>query len=232
MLRGLAPPEVRIAVAYLSGDLPQGRIGIGPAAIRAAWPDYAAPTPALTLLEADEAFTAMATVAGRGSAERRARLLNELLSRATYGEQDFLARLLFGELRQGAQEGVMLDAVARAAEVPVAEIRRAHMLTGDLPAVATAAFAGGSVALAPLGLRLFQPLKPMLAQSAGDVDAALARLGTAGFEYKLDGARVQVHRQGDDVRVFTRRLNDVTASVPDIVEAVRSLGARELVLDG
>jgi DNA ligase-1 len=231
-MRGLAAPEARVAVAYLSGELPQGRIGIGPAAIRAAWPDRAAAEPVLALLAVDAAFETMTAVAGRGSTGQRARLLHALLADATQAEQDFLARLLFGELRQGAQEGVMLEAVAKAAGVRPAEVRRAYMLAGDLPAVAGAALADGSAGLAAFGLRLFRPLQPMLAQSADGVGEALERLGSAGFEYKLDGARVQVHRQGDDVRVYTRRLNDVSDSVPEIVEAVRSLSARELILDG
>jgi DNA ligase-1 len=158
--------------------------------------------------------------------------LRDLLARATAAEQDFLGRLLFGELRQGAQEGVMLDAVARAAGTPATALRRAHMLAGDLPAVADAALARGAAGLADFGVRLFRPLQPMLAQSADDVADALARLGTAAFEYKLDGARIQVHRAGDEVRVYTRRLNDVTVSVPEIVEAARALPVDEVVLDG
>jgi DNA ligase-1 len=231
-LRALDPDEVPIVVAYLSGDLPQGRIGIGPAAMRAAWPESAAEQPSLVVAEVDEAFRRIAVASGAGSTGARARVLRDLLSRATRAEQDLLGRLLFGELRQGAQEGVVLDAVARAAGVRVADVRRAHMLAGDLPAVARAALEGGPAGLASFGVRLFRPLQPMLAQSADNVLDVLARLGDAAFEYKLDGARVQVHRAGDDVRVFTRGLKDVTASVPEIVEAVRALPVREIVLDG
>jgi DNA ligase-1 len=231
-LRDLTADEVSVAVAYLSGDLPQGRIGIGPAAIRAAWPETAAAAPELALLEVDAAFASVARQGGAGSTAERARLLRALLARATQDEQQFLARLLFGELRQGAQEGVMLDAVAKAARVPTAAVRRAHMLAGDLPAVARAALAAGEGGLAEFGVRLFRPLQPMLAQSADDVADALALLGTAAFEYKLDGARVQVHRSGGEVRVYTRRLNEVTSSVPEIVEAAAALPVREIVLDG
>jgi DNA ligase 1 len=233
LLRSLAPDEVAIAVSYLSGDLPQGRIGIGPAAIRAAWPDAASAADApLAIHDVDDAFTRIAGLSGAGSTAGRARLLRGLLERASGAEQDFLGRLLFGELRQGAQEGVMLDAVAKAAGVRVAEVRRAHMMAGDLPAVARAVLEQGSDGLAAFGVRLFRPLQPMLAQSADDVGAVLARLGEAAFEYKLDGARVQIHRAGDDVRIYTRRLHDVTASAPEIVEAVRALPVREVVLDG
>jgi DNA ligase 1 len=231
-LSRLDPDEVTTAVAYLSGDLPQGRIGIGPAAIRAAWPDGGAPQPSLSVHDVDEAFGRIAAVAGAGSTAERARLLRGLLERATAQEQDFLGRLLFGELRQGAQEGVMIDAIAKAAGVPTAAVRRAHMLAGDLPAVARAALESGASGLAAFSIRLFRPLQPMLAQSADAVEDVLARLGEAAFEYKLDGARVQIHRAGDDVRVFTRRLHDVTASVPELVEAVRALPVREIVVDG
>ncbi|MGH7555846.1 MAG: ATP-dependent DNA ligase [Longimicrobiales bacterium] len=225
---GIAP----IVVAYLSGDLPQGRIGIGYAAVRAAWPERGAGAPSLRVEEVDATFSAIARTSGLGSAAERGRLLHEILARATLDEQEFLVRLLSGELRQGALEGVMMDAVARAAAIPIAEVRRAVMLAGELPAVAGAALQGGSPALSQFGLRLFQPLQAMLADTADEVGDALQRLGTAAFDFKLDGARVQVHRSGHDVRVFSRRLNDVTSSVPELVEAVRALPAGELVLDG
>jgi DNA ligase-1 len=225
---GIAP----IVVAYLSGDLPQGRIGIGYAAVRAAWPESGADAPSLLVDEVDATFSTIARTSGRGSAAERGRLLHELLARGTREEQEFLVRLLSGELRQGALEGVMMDAVARAAAIPIAEVRRAVMLAGELPAVAGAALHGGSPALSQFGLRLFQPLQAMLADTADEVGDALERLGTAAFDFKLDGARVQVHRSGHDVRVFSRRLNDVTSSVPELVEVVRALPAGELVLDG
>jgi DNA ligase-1 len=232
LLRRSPPTTAPIVVAYLSGELPQGRIGIGYASVRAAWPDSAPAEPSLTVEEVDVAFSAISTSTGRGSTADRARLLHELLGRATREEQEFLVRLVSGELRQGALEGVMIEAVARAAELPAADVRRAVMLAGDLPSVAGAALEGGAAALARFGLTLFQPLQPMLADTADEVGDALARLGEAALEYKLDGARVQVHKGGDDVRVFTRQLNEVTASVPELVEAVRALPAAELVLDG
>jgi DNA ligase-1 len=154
------------------------------------------------------------------------------LSRATVDEQDFLIRLLFGELRQGALEGVLAEAVARAADLPADRIRRAAMMAGSLGPVASAALAGGDRNLSDFSLRLFQPVQPMLAESAADVEEALADTGEASLEYKLDGARIQVHKSGDDVRVFTRNLRDVSGSVPEVVEAVSALPVRDVVLDG
>ena len=232
LLEAAAPAQAPVLVAWLSGELPQGRIGLGPAALRDAWPEGAAAEPRLTVAEVDAAFTGMAELSGPGSSAERVGRLRALLAAATTEEQDFLARLVFGELRQGAVEGLVADAVAKAAGVPAAAVRRALMLTGDLGATASAALGEGEAGLARLGLRLFRPVQPMLAQAAGDVEDAVGRLGEAGLEWKLDGARVQVHRVGDDVRVYSRRLNEVTESVPELVEAVRALPAGELVLDG
>lgn len=231
-LRACAADEIPVAVAYLSGDLPQGRIGMGYASIRAAVPDAGAEAASLTLAELDDAFTRIAATRGRGSGAARGRLLRGLLARGTRAEQEFLVRLLVGALRQGALEGIMLEAVATAAGVPDEEVRRAFMLAGDLGHVARAALEGGTGALRHFGVRLFRPLQPMLAQTADDVADALQRLETAAFEYKLDGARVQVHKGGEEVRVFTRRLNEVTDAVPEVVDAVRALPVREIVLDG
>src|SRR5262245_8721678 len=159
-------------------------------------------------------------------------MLRQLLGRATRDEQDFLTRLLFGELRQGALEGVLVDAVARASNTAPARVRRAVMLAGDVGAVARAAIVDGDGALSQFTLQLFKPVQPMLADSASDVAAAIADLNEAVFEYKLDGARIQVHKSGDDVRVFSRNLRDVTAAVPEVVDLVRTMPAREMVLDG
>jgi DNA ligase-1 len=179
------------------------------------------------------AFTSIGGLSGAGSQARRAEAVAELFGAATAGEQLFLSRLLGGDLRQGALQGVMTDAVARAAELPVAEVRRAAMLGGDLPAVAAAALAGRAAALSDFALRIGRPVSPMLAQTASSVDDALTRLGgTALFEAKLDGARVQVHRAGADVAIFTRTLDDVTARLPEVVEAVRALPVDSLVADG
>ncbi|HVT18196.1 MAG TPA: ATP-dependent DNA ligase [Thermoanaerobaculia bacterium] len=231
-LRRLAPREIAIGVAYLSGHLRQGRIGLGAAALAGARSAAPAARAALTLEEVDAAFARMAQAGGRGSTGERMRLLSALLAAATEEERDFLARLIFGELRQGALGGIMAEALAAAAEVPADRVRRALMLAGELTAVAQAVLVEGRPGLDRFGLQLFRPLQPMLAQPAADVAEALARLGEAAFELKLDGARVQVHRVDEQVRVFSRRGNEVTAAVPELTAAVRALPARQLLLDG
>lgn len=231
LLAQASPDEAAVAASWLMGALPQGRIGLGPAAVREARMPPAAET-SLTLRDVDAAFTRIADLTGAGSTAARVAALRDIFDRATGIEQDFLVRLVFGDLRQGALEGVMADAVARAAALPAADVRRAAQLAGDLPSVARAALEGGADALRAFDVRLFRPIQPMLAQSAEDVTDALGRLGRAAFDWKLDGARVQVHRDGDEVRVYTRRLNDVTASVPDVVDAVLAMPVRQLVLDG
>jgi DNA ligase 1 len=232
-LRRMQPAEIPIGVAFLSGDIRQRKIGVGFAAVRDARPDQAASQSTLTLADVDAALEAIASVpSGTGSNRERLRLLRELFTRATAGEQQFIAHLIFGELRQGALEGIMLDAVARASGVPAADIRRAHMLSGSLSAVAEAALTAGRAALDAFGVQLFRPLQPMLAQSASDIAEAMAQLGTAALEHKLDGARIQVHKHGTDVRIYSRRLNEVSDAVPELLQLVRSFPARELVLDG
>jgi DNA ligase-1 len=229
-LRALSPEERLAGASWLAGDLPQGRIGLGPAAVRGALGGAARAetSAALAVGEVDATFAAIA--AARGGEKQR--LLAALLARATEPERDFLARLALGELRQGALEGVLVEAVARAAELPAAEVRRAVMMAGALPPVAAAALGEGAAGLARFRLRLLEPVQPMLASPAADVSEALSELGEAALEWKLDGARVQVHKDGDDVRVFSRALRDVTAAVPEVVEAVRALPSRALVLDG
>ncbi|HEX2162694.1 MAG TPA: ATP-dependent DNA ligase [Thermoanaerobaculia bacterium] len=232
LLARLAPEEVETAVAWLAGELPQGRIGVGPALVRAVWPAGAAAEPSLLIGEVDEAFDRVSAATGAGSQAARGELLGGLFARATAPEQDFLARLLLGELRQGALEGLMVDALARAARLPAAAVRRALMVSGDLPAVARAALVDGAAGLDRFRVRLFRPLVPMLAQTADTVEEAVERLGRAAFDAKLDGARVQVHKEGDEVRVFTRQLHEVTAAVPEVVAAARRLPARSAILDG
>ena len=224
--------EIPVVVAFLSGGPRQGRLGIGAAQLAAMRDVLPATTSALDLGEVDVAFDRLAAAAGPGSAGSRTGILRDLLGRATREEQDFLVRLLFGELRQGALEGVLLDAIARASNAPAARIRRAAMLAGDLSAVARAVLTGGDEALSPFVLRPFQPVQPMLADSAADVAEALANLGEASLEYKLDGARIQLHKVGDEVRVFSRTLRDVTVAVPELVAIARAIPAREIVLDG
>src|SRR6266571_995634 len=231
-LRRLDAPEIALGVAYLSGDTRQGKIGIGYASLKDALTAAPASAPQLTLAQIDEALARLSKIKGAGSAAERQRLLAELFARATSGEQDFLARLLLGDLRQGALEGIMLDAIAKAANLPAARVRAAAMRAGGLPAVAEAALAEGETGLARFALRVFQPVQPMLAQASEDVADALERLGTAAFEWKLDGARVQAHKSGDGLRVYTRSLNEVTSAVPEVVEALADCAARELILDG
>ncbi|MFN2644716.1 MAG: ATP-dependent DNA ligase [Burkholderiales bacterium] len=230
-LRPLAGEEIAIALPYLSGDIRQGKLAVGFAALQAARAE-AAPAPSLTLAEVDAAFARLKQIKGKGAAEQRARLLRELFARASAEEQDFLVRLIVGELRQGALEGIMVEAVAAAASLPAADVRRAVAFAGAIAPVAVAALGGGATALGEFSVRLMQPVLPMLAQPAEDMKAALAALGRALIEWKLDGARVQVHKRGDDVRVYTRNLNDVTSRVPEIVAAVRAVAPRELILDG
>jgi ATP-dependent DNA ligase I len=226
------PEEVAIAVSYLSGELPQGTVGVGWAALRELPPPDA--TPSLEVVEVDAAVTRLHAIAGKGSQAARREELAGLFSRATDPEQRLLVGLFLGELRQGALEGVMADAVAKAAEVPVADVRRAAMLAGDLRTVAAAAMRDGVAGLAQFRLTPLQPITPMLAQTADDVSAALERLGRASIEWKLDGARIQAHRVGDEVRIFTRNLADITERVPEIVVAIRTLdlGGSAIVLDG
>jgi DNA ligase-1 len=232
LLRRLPPQEVAIAIAFLTGSPRQGRIGIGGAAISAARSSEASSAPGLSLADVDAAFDRVAAARGTGSSAAKTRLLRDLFTRATRSEQDFLVRLLFGELRQGALEGVLIEAVARAAGLAAATVRRAAMLAGDLAPVADAALSGGEAALSAFFVRLFQPVQPMLAESADDVAEAMERLGEAAVELKLDGARIQVHKSGRDVRVYSRNLRDVTAAVPEVVDAALALSAREAVLDG
>ncbi|HWX10937.1 MAG TPA: ATP-dependent DNA ligase [Trinickia sp.] len=231
-LRGLAPEEIQIGVAYLSGEPRQGRSGIGYALLRDARPDAVVEAPSLTLAEVDAALERLSSTTGAGSKGERTRILSALLGRATTEERDFLARLMVGELRQGALESLMVDAVAAAASLPASSVRLAAMLAGGIAAVAQAVLTQGAHGLRQFALELMQPVASMLAQPANDVADALAALGTAAFEWKLDGARVQVHKAGDEVRVFTRNGNDVTASAPEIVDALRSVKVPELILDG
>jgi DNA ligase-1 len=229
-LARLRPEEVRVGVAYLSGDLPQGSIGVGWAALRE--PPPPAGEPSLELLDVDAAARRIAAASGKGSQAVRKGEVHALFERATEEEQAFLRGLFLGELRQGALEGVMVDAVAKAAGVPATDLRRATMLAGSLAEVAEAAMAGGAAALSQFSLTLLRPVQPMLAQTATDVASALERVGDAVVEWKLDGARLQVHRLGDDVRAYTRNLADITSRVPEIVERVRGLDVEAIVLDG
>jgi DNA ligase-1 len=231
-IRQLQPEEMAIGVAYLAGEVPQVKLGLGGAALREVSTITAATASALSVLEVDAALEQIAQCRGAGSAARRHQILQSLWSAATAQEQQYLLHLVVGELRQGALGGLMVEALASAAQLDLQVVRRAAMYAGSLGALAQAAI-GGVAALAQLQLRVLEPVAPMLAQAAADVDAALAQLGgTAAFEWKVDGARVQVHKSGNAVRVFTRSLNDVTAAVPEVVAAVAALPVQQLVLDG
>ena len=221
-----------IGVAYLAGELAQGRVGLGPAAVFANPPASARETGEVSVMDVDRTFEAIAGVKGAGAVRERLRLWSSLLERCTGLEQAYLRHLVVGELRQGALESLVADAVARAAKVSPESVRRALMLSGSLPVIAQAAMTGGEAALSLYRIELFRPLQPMLAQTAETPEAAIEQLGRALFEYKLDGARVQVHKHDDAVRVYTRQLSDVTAAVPEVVELVRGLPSKSLVLDG
>ena len=236
LLAHLTRDEISIGVSYLAGGLPQGRIGTGYSALQAATgaagrqPEQ----PTLSIEQTNRHVAALAAIRGAGSATRRDRALSDLFSQATAEERTFLAGLLMGELRQGALAGVMMDAIAAAAGLPGTEVRRAAMYANDLGDVALAALTAGAAGLRRFQLEPFSPVAPMLAQTSADVAQALRELGGGelALEWKLDGARVQAHKKGEQVRLYTRTLNEITHALPEIASAVRALPARTLVLDG
>jgi DNA ligase-1 len=233
LLSRLSPDEIPIAVGFLTGWPRQGKLRVGWATVSSARECRPSDTASLELSEVDRVFDALSRVSGRNSGAERARLLDDLFSRATHDEQQFLGNLMVGEVRQGALEGVLLEAIAKAAGLSPDRVRRAAMMAGDLGIVARAALGEDrESALAEYQLQLFRPVQPMLADSATTVADALPAGIRHAIEWKLDGARIQVHRQGERVAVYTRSLNDVTAAVPEVVEAVSALPARELILDG
>ncbi len=229
-LQEAVPDEVPIVVAYLAGELPQRRTGVGWASLR----DLPAPAaqPALTVAAVDNLLSRISHVSGRGAQTERARLVAQLFAAATELEQRLLRGLVTGELRQGALEGVMVDAVAKATAVPLPDVRRAVMLCGAVGPVAQAALATGTAGLAQFRLEVGRPVQPMLASTATDIADALTKVSPAAVEWKLDGIRIQVHRQDEAVSVFTRSLDDITARLPEVVERVLAFPARSLVLDG
>ncbi len=231
VLRDADADDVEIVVSYLSGSLRQRRTGVGWKSLQA--PPAPAAEPTLTVREVDAAFEEMAGLGGAGSAAARAAAVQALFSRATVEEQGLLRGLVFGDLRQGALEAQVQEGLAAAYEVPVALVRRAAMLTSSTTSAAATLLAGGAAALAEVGLRVGTAIQPMLAASAPDPDAAVLKTDLpAVVDYKLDGIRVQVHRDGDAVRVFTRSLDDITARLPEVVAVARSLPHDRLVLDG
>lgn len=232
-LFGRTPPDdLPIAIGFLTGWPRQGKIGVGWATVSSARDRPAASESTLSLGDVDKVFDQLSSLRGKNSGNERARLVGDLFSRATADEQQFLAALMIGEVRQGALEGVMVEAIARAARLPANDVRRAVMMAGDLGVVAQSVLRDGEAALAEYRIELFRPVQPMLADSASTVADAMTEGVPVSVEWKLDGARIQVHRRDDRVAVYTRNLNDVTAAVPEVVDAVRSLPARELILDG
>jgi DNA ligase 1 len=231
LLARLAPEEVEPAVGFLTGEARQGRVGVGWATVfRLDVVPAAVPT--LEIVDVDRALDQILATTGPGSTAGRQGILRDLLGRATPAEADFVRRLLVGELRQGALAGLMSDAVARAASVPAALVRRAAMLSGDLGRTAVLALTEDDAGLRGIGLEVGRGVLPMLSAGAPDVGTALTDVGRASVEWKLDGARIQVHRLDDDVRVYTRNLNDITGRLPGVVDWARALPVRAVVLDG
>jgi len=225
LLKRAGPHEIELAIAYLSGTIRQAKVGVGWATLQKA-KSHAGTTARLQIQDVDQTLETISKTAGKGSATEKQRLLGELFSRATAEEQDFLFRLLTGELRQGALEGIMVEAVAKARELPASDVRRAMMLAGNLGAVAKGD-------LKTFAVELFRPIKPMLAKTANDVEETLAELGgPASFEYKLDGIRIQVHKSADKVRIYSRTLNDITTELPAVVDISTILDMKEVILDG
>ncbi|MGH3442419.1 MAG: ATP-dependent DNA ligase [Nitriliruptorales bacterium] len=231
VLSALPPEELAAGTAMLAGEARQGRIGVGWRTLQQL--DVPAATdPSLTVADVDGTLDRLGAVSGPGSVAERQRLLADLFGRATATEQNYLRGLLLGELRQGALEGVVVEAVARAADLSADAVRRAAMLAGDVTAAAVTAMTEGGSGLSRYRLEVGRPVQPMLAQSAEDVASALERTGEAFIDTKFDGMRIQVHRAGPDVAVFTRSLRDVTADLPGVVAAIRELPVEAAVLDG
>ncbi|MES2180135.1 MAG: ATP-dependent DNA ligase [Gemmatimonadota bacterium] len=232
LLRRAPHDEVRMVIGFLIGWPRQNKLGVGWAAVSKARADTVCPDATLTVGDVDRAFDELAGTNGKHSSAQRGRILASLFSRATEAEQDFLGALIVGAVRQGALEGVLVEAIARAADVPAERVRRAAMMAGDLGVIAEAALVRGTDALDAYGLELFRPVSPMLADSADTVAEAMVGNAEYLIERKLDGARIQVHVRNGSVVVYTRNLNDVTGAVPEVVEAVRALPLREAIFDG
>lgn len=231
LLAGLEAVEIPVAVGFLTASPRQGRLGVGWRTLSALDVDHAA-EPTLTIAEVDEVLDELAAASGAGSVSLRGDRLRALATRATRPEWEFLTRVILGEMRTGALEGVLLDAIARASDRDPATVRRAAMLSGDLGQTARLALTGTADDLAAVGLVVGRAVLPMLASTAASPTEALASVGEASVEYKLDGARIQVHRSGDDVRIFTRNLADITERLPEVVDVVRGMPVTDVILDG
>ncbi len=231
ILSRLDPVETEIGVSYLSGRPRQSPLGVGYATV---YRVEAAPAPSagLEILEVDQSLEMVAKTSGPGSKSLKEGLIADLMGKATLREQEFLRGLLLRNLRQGALEGLMAEAVAEALSIEPDRVRRAAMLEGDLTAVAARALIQGEESLARSVLEIFTPVQPMLAKTAESAGAAIVELGEGFVEWKLDGARIQVHRKGDHVAIYTRNLRDVTASLPEVVELALDLVARAFIVDG
>lgn len=232
LLRQARGHERFVVAHYLSGRLPQGRLGIGWKTLESANADLCSTPHALSLQEIDRYFEAISQDRGAGSTERKVRLLREVLSHSQVQERVFLSRLIMGEIRQGALQALVLEAIAQAASLAPERIRQAHMFAGNIGTVARVALEEGAKGLSRFKPRLFHPIAPMLASPAEGEAEAVVRLGEAGWEYKIDGARIQVHKAGDEVQIFSRHLKEVTDSVPEIVEVARSLHMDEAIFEG
>ena len=236
LLRAASPRELPLLVAYLTGEIPGGKLNAGPALLREA---LEAPTSrpsdsdgtTLELLELQEQFETLRATRGAGSKRKKLEQLRSLFQHTNEEERNFLASLLLGELRQGSLEGLMADAISKAFDVPLGDVRRAAMLSGDLSATAETAAHAGQKGLSEFGLELFRPIKPMLASPAEDIEEAQELFERVRLELKLDGARVQVHKAANEVRVYTRALNEVTHALPELLELARSLTSQELVVE-
>ena len=224
LLRQATPEEMELAIAYLSGTTRQAKVGVGWATLQAA-KGSGVRSSELGIQDVDNVLERISKTSGKGSATEKKKLLRDLFARATAEEQDFLFRLITGELRQGALEGIMVEAVAQARGLPANDVRRAMMVAGDLRAVAKGD-------LASFKIQLFRPIKPMLSKTATDVQEALGELGRASFEYKLDGIRIQVHKNAHEVRIFSRTLNDITSELPTVVDISKKVDMNEAILDG
>ena len=231
LLQGADGREAGVVAGLVAGDPRQGRIGVGWATVAALQTDSAA-EPTLSVADLDAMLDEVAGAAGGGSTQRRLDLLEDFLARATAAEADFVRRLLVGELRQGASEGVVVEAVARAAGVAASVVRRALMLVGDLGETAGIALTQGTPGLEAVRFEVFRPIRPMLASTADDAASAVAELGRCSVEWKLDGIRIQVHRRGEEVRIWTRNLNDVTDRLGEVADLVRGLPVRVAAFDG
>ena len=232
LLRETRAEEIAVAASFLSGQLPQGRLGIGWKMVEKATRSLLPVSHPITLSEVCQYFDAIALEQGSGSSDRKIRAFRELLSRTSEKEKRFLVRLISGEIRQGALQGLVMEGIAQAASLPLSTIRRAHMFSGEIGKVARIALEGGEAGLGRFGPRLFHPIYPMLANTAENEREALERLSEAAWEFKIDGARIQLHKCAKEVRIFTRHLKEITERLPDIVAVARRMPIDEAIIEG